>query len=580
MYNRWLINRTNPEFLQYLSKNASVSPLFAQVLVNRGFRTASDISEFLRPSVSSLTDPFDIPGISSAALRIGTAISRGERILVHGDYDADGVSATAILCLALRSIGADCLYFIPDRFAHGYGFQLWGVEKAKAAAASLIITVDCGITSFGAVDAARREGIDVIITDHHEPAREMKLEGESSKSPNSQLSASGALLPDAVAVVNPKVTNAGNAVEHLSGAGVALKLVQALYRERPEDLLPFFDLAAIGTVADVVPMTGENRIIARTGLSLMNNSGRVGVSALLKVSGLEGKDLKAGRLAFSIIPRINAAGRLASSMEVVRLLTTDSRDDAAEIAAALDKLNSERQRIEEEIFQEAVAKLGEDDASPAVVLSGAGWHEGVIGIVASRISDRCSRPAIIFSVKNGIAKGSARSVPAFDICKALSDCREMLISYGGHKQAAGIKLEAAKLGVFTRRMCELAAAATDAGAADGGIVIDADVGLSEMNFGLMKELSMLEPLGLGNPEPLFGARMLKVHSPKVVGNNHLRMKLCERSCRMDAIGFGMGGHIDDFDLYGTIDAAFSPSVNEWNGARYLQLVLKAFRPSA
>jgi single-stranded-DNA-specific exonuclease len=567
MYNRWLINKTNPEFLQYLSKNASVSPLFAQVLVNRGLKTAAAISDFLRPGVSSLTDPFEIPGISAAALRIGEAVSRGERILVHGDYDADGASATAILCLALRSLGADCHYFIPDRFAHGYGFQLSGVEKAKAAAASLIITVDCGITAFDAVDAARREGIDVIVTDHHEPAR-----GENPSAPD-------VLLPDAAAVINPKVTSVGTAVEHLSGAGVALKLVQALYRERPDDVLPFFDLAAIGTIADIVPMTGENRIIVSTGLSLMNKSGRPGLKALLKVSSLEGKDLKAGRLAFSVIPRINAAGRLASSMEVARLLTTDSEDEAAVIAGVLDRLNAERQRIEEEIFREAVAKLGDETFPPAVVLSGAGWHEGVIGIVASRIADRCSRPAIIFSVKDGIAKGSARSVPAFDICKALSDCREMLISYGGHKQAAGIKLEVAKLGIFTRRICELAASAAG-GAADAGIVIDADVGLSEINFGLMKELSMLEPLGFGNPEPLFGARMLKVHSPRVVGNNHLRLKLCERSCRMDAIGFGMGGHIDDFDLYGTIDAAFSPSVNEWNGGRYLQLVLKAFRPSA
>ncbi len=568
MNNRWLISKTNPEFLQYLSKNASVSPLFAQVLVNRGLRTASEISDFLSPGLSSLSDPFGVPGISAAALRVEKAISRRERILVHGDYDADGVSATAILYLALSSLGADCSYFIPDRFVHGYGFQNFGVGKAKDAGASLIITVDCGITSFGAVDAARREGIDVIVTDHHEPAR------------HADLSAAGMRLPDAVAVINPKATSPGTPVENLSGAGVALKLVQALYRERPGDVMPFFELAAIGTVADIVSMTGENRIIVSTGLSMMNESGWPGLRALLKVSGLERTDLKAGKLAFSIIPRINAAGRLASSMEVVRLLTTDSVDEASAIAAVLDRLNAERQRIEEEIFQEAIAKLGEGRAlPPAIVLSGARWHEGVIGIVASRIVDRCSRPAIIFSVKNGVAKGSARSVPAFDICKALSDCREMLISYGGHKQAAGIKLEVANLGEFTRRISEMAAAAAD-GWADEGIVIDADVGLSEINFGLMKELGMLEPLGLGNPEPLFGARMLRVQSPRVVGNNHLRLKLCERSCRMDAIGFGMGGHIDDFDLYGTIDAAFSPSVNEWNGGRYLQLVLKAFRPSA
>jgi single-stranded-DNA-specific exonuclease len=265
MNNRWLINRTNPEFLQYLSKNASVSPLFAQVLVNRGLRTASAVSDFLRPGISLLSDPFEIPGISAATARIGEAVARGERIFIHGDYDADGVSATAILFLALRSLGADCLYFIPDRLSHGYGFQLHGVAKAKAEGASLIITVDCGITSFEAAAAACKEGIDVIITDHHEPVRagdrgsegqaRAKKESGASLSRHGRLSPSGCLLPDAAAVLNPKVTNAGTAVEHLSGAGVALKLVHALYEGRSDELMPLFDLAAIGTVADVVPMT-------------------------------------------------------------------------------------------------------------------------------------------------------------------------------------------------------------------------------------------------------------------------------------------------------------------------------------
>jgi single-stranded-DNA-specific exonuclease len=587
MNNRWLINRTNPEFLQCLSKSASVSPLFAQVLVNRGLRTASAISDFLRPSLSLLSDPFDVPGISAAVARIRKAVAGGERILIHGDYDADGVSAAAILVLALRSLGADCLYFIPDRISHGYGFQPYGVGRAKQAGASLIVTVDCGITWFEAAAAARKEGIDVIVTDHHEPARTQEEEGrrEAAETPGpppprpSAVSMSGVSLPDAAAVVNPKVTNCGTTVEHLSGAGVALKLVQALYRDRPDDLLPFFDLAAIGTVADVVPMTGENRIIVSTGLSSINTDCRPGVRALRKVSGMEGREIKAGRLAFSVIPRINAAGRLASSEDVVRLLTTDSGEDATEIALWLDGLNSERQRIEEEIFREACAKLGDEEKAGAIVLAGAGWHEGVIGIVASRIAERCSRPAIIFSVKNGIAKGSARSVPSFDICRALSDCRDLLISYGGHKQAAGIKLDAAKLGAFGERLSRLAASDSAAGA-DAGITIDADVGLSEINYGLMKELNMLEPLGLGNPQPLFGARMLKAEYPKVVGNNHLRLKLRQRACRLDAIGFDMGDRIDDFDLYGTIDAVFTPTINEWNGGRYLQLVLRAIRPSA
>jgi single-stranded-DNA-specific exonuclease len=301
--------------------------------------------------------------------------------------------------------------------------------------------------------------------------------------------------------------------------------------------------------------------------------------ALMKVAGVEGRELRAGRLAYSVIPRINAAGRLAASGDVVRLLTTESEDEAWEIAVWLDRLNTERQRIEEVIFQEALKKLDAKDTGSAIVLSGQGWHEGVIGIVASRLAEKFSRPAVIFSVEGGIAKGSARSVPSFDICRALSHCSDLLISYGGHKQAAGVKLEASKLVYFERRLRSIFGKAGEI-ESQAEITIDADVNLSEMNFGLIKELNMLEPLGLGNPEPLFGARMLNVLSPKIVGAKHVRMKLCQRSCRVDTIGFDMGGYIDKLDLYETIDAVFTPTVNEWNGGKYLQLVLRAFRPSA
>ncbi|MFI5294199.1 MAG: DHH family phosphoesterase, partial [Thermodesulfovibrionales bacterium] len=278
-------------------------------------------------------------------------------------------------------------------------------------------------------------------------------------------------------------------------------------------------------------------------------------------------------------PRINAAGRLAASGDVVRLLTTESEDEAWEIAVWLDRLNTERQRIEEGIFQEALKKLDIKDTSSAIVLSGQGWHEGVVGIVASRLAEKFSRPAVIFSVKGGIAKGSARSVPSFDICKALSDCSDLLISHGGHKQAAGVKLEASKLAAFEKRLRSIFGEVREIESA-AELTIDADLNLSEMNFGLIKELNMLEPLGLGNPEPLFGARRVNVLSPRIVGTKHVRMKLCQRSCRVDAIGFDMGGFIDKLDLYETIDAVFTPTVNEWNGGKYLQLVLRAFRPSA
>jgi single-stranded-DNA-specific exonuclease len=583
MNRRWLINKTNPEFIQHISKAASVSPVFARILVNRGLKSAAAIADFLAPSVTQLSDPFDINGVDAAVGRIKAAIKASERILVHGDYDADGISATAIVYQTLKAQGADCLYFIPERFGHGYGFHPHGVREAKDAGASLIITVDCGITSFEAVAFANKEGIDVIITDHHEPARKATRESQGKDGEATTLQPAGPstcdfIVPDAFAVINPKISNQGTDIENLSGAGVALKLMHAFCGGILSDMLPIFDLATIGTVADVVPLTGENRVIVRNGLPLINKGNRPGLRALMKVAGVEGRDVRAGRLAYSVIPRINAAGRLAASKDVVKLLTTDSEDEAWEIAVWLDRLNTERQRIEEGIFQEALKKLNGKDASSAIVLSGRGWHEGVIGIVASRIAERFTRPTVIFSVEDGVAKGSARSVPAFDLCGALSDCSDLLISYGGHKQAAGVKLEASKLGDFEKRLSSLCEAGQIRSVAE--ITIDADVNLSEMNFGLIRELNMLEPLGLGNPEPLFGGRMLDVLSPRIVGSKHVRMKLCQRSCCVDTIGFDMGAFIDKFDLYETIDAVFTPTINEWNGGRYLQLVLRAFRPSS
>ncbi len=592
MKSRWLLNKTNPEFINYISKTASISPVFAQVLVNRGLKTASAITDFLSPALTRLSNPLDIEGVPAAVRRIKEALKGNERIFVHGDYDADGVSATAIIYCTLKELGADCIYFIPERFSHGYGFHPHGVKKAKDAGASLIVTVDCGITSFEAVEAANKHGIDVIITDHHEPVRNTGAEaqgaayvaigpdgGDKAPLPAVGRSMEEVQLPDAYAVINPKISGRGTAVENLSGAGVAMKLMQALCEGLSTDLAPLLDLAAIGTVADVVPLTEENRVIVRNGLPLINKGSRPGMRALIKVAGVEGRELKAGRLAYSVIPRINAAGRLAASGDVVRLLTTESEDEAWQIAVWLDKLNTERQRIEEGIFQEALKKLDARDTGSAIVLSGQGWHEGVIGIVASRLAEKFSRPAVIFSVEGGIAKGSARSVPSFDICRALSHCSDLLISYGGHKQAAGVKLEASKLVYFESRLCAIFGESGELKSRTE-ITIDADVNLSEVNFALIKELSMLEPLGLGNPEPLFGARMLNVLSPKIVGSKHVRMKLCQRSCRVDAIGFDMSGSIDNLDLYETIDAVFTPTVNEWNGSKYLQLVLRAFRPSA
>jgi len=596
MHRRWFVNRTNTEYVDYLSRAASISPVMAQILINRGIKTPKSIYDFLNPRISDLSDPFELIGLRSAVERVRTAVKRGETILVHGDYDADGLSATAILVYALKKIGSNVYYFIPNRIDHGYGFNLAGVEKAKELGAKLIITVDCGITSFEAVAISRKAGIDVIITDHHEPLRttEQKraksLECKPAESREqdfynpafSQLSHGSLLLPDAVAIVNPKVSQPHSPISNLSGAGIAFKFSQALdiSSHGSCEMSSFlFDLTAIGTIADVIPITGENRIIVREGLKLIEDGARQGLRALKKISRITGGELKSGLLPFTIIPRINAAGRAADANDVVRLLLTDSEDEAVAISTWLDGLNSERQRIEEEVYQEALRKLEHKDARSAIVLSSEGWHPGIIGIVASRIVETFHRPAFIISVRGDSAIGSARSIPPFDIYEGLAGCGEFLLGFGGHKQAAGFRLKTDNISLFEERINRIAEENLIENDFTPSLEIDADVNLSRVTFNLIKEIKLLEPYGFGNPEPLLGSKSLEVVYPRVVGNNHLKMKLRQRSQFLDAIGFDMGSFFERLEVSTTIDAVFTPVINEWEGGRCLQLNLKAFRPS-
>jgi single-stranded-DNA-specific exonuclease len=579
VHRRWFINRTNPEFLDYLSKSASVSPILAQILINRGIRTAEDASYFLSSGITTLSDPFDLPGITAAVKRVKEALRRNERVLVHGDYDTDGLTATAIMVYTLRKIGIEPQYFIPNRMVDGYGFHPHAVDFAKKIGARLIITVDCGITSFDAVSSAKARGIDVIITDHHEPLVHEERDGSRDQSRDDFV------LPEAIAVVNPKLMTVESKLSALAGAGVAFKFAQALamsgFPNFPPDVFyPLLDLAALGTVADVVPLTGENRIILKEGLRYIRNGDRPGIRALKQVSGLGSKEAKAGSLAFTMVPRINAAGRLADSGDVVRLLLSDSEGEAADLSAWLDGLNSERQRIEEQVYQEAVERLGPSGPDSVIVLAAKGWHQGVLGIVASRMAERYSRPAFILAIEDGVARGSARSIPAFDICRGLTGCRDLLLSFGGHKQAAGLTMETGHIPDFEKVMGAIVKRDVGEDRLVPPLEIDAAVRLADVTHALVRQLDVLEPTGYGNPEPLLGARELSVVNPRVVGSKHLKLTVKKHSHSVDAIGFGMAALYNDLDFPPAIDAVFTPGINEWNGGRYLQLFLKAFRPSA
>jgi single-stranded-DNA-specific exonuclease len=459
----------------------------------------------------------------------------------------------------------------------GYGFNAPAVDAAKRIGARLIITVDCGITSLEAAARAKEEDIDVIITDHHEPLQ------QSETARGGAIEKGEFLLPDALAVINPKLDPARPALHHLSGAGIALKVVQALALNpslpfSEDDATALFDLAALGTLADVVPLIGENRAIVRLGLKSVLNADRPGIRSLLEVSGLTNREIRAGLLSFTLVPRVNAAGRLGDAHEVVTLFLSPSYEETLSIAEKLDRTNTERQRIEEEVYQEARSQVNAKGYDGAIVLCGEGWHPGVIGIVASRIAGEFCRPAFIFSMKEGIAKGSARSIPGFDLHQGLSECRDILLSFGGHKQAAGVKLREEDLHAFEARMNVIAGDFIRKEDFVPTVMIDASLTLSEISTSLVQELALLEPIGCGNPDPLLGAKALEVLSPRIVGNNHVRMKLKQRSSCLDAIGFDMGR---DFERLSAkkIDAVFTPAINRWNGGQYLQMNLKAFRPS-
>jgi single-stranded-DNA-specific exonuclease len=554
----------------------SVSPLLAQVLVNRGIKDADSIKDFLYPSLNNIHDPFLIPDMEKAVDRLRAAIERKDKVLIHGDYDADGLTSTALLVSALNKLGLNVSYHIPNRISEGYGLSSKGIQKAASVGAQLIITADCGISSAAEVAKATLMGMDVIVTDHHEPPEK---------------------LPVAVAVINPHRKDSDYPFKYLAGVGVAFKLIQALIQymghgirggrgmikseiRNPkseiilEDLL---DLVALGTIADSVPLFGENRIFVAYGLKRINDSHcRVGVQAIREAAGVNGSS-RAESLSYSLIPRINAAGRLDDAGQVVELFLTEDEGKAKGIAGLLEEQNRKRRKIESEVLESALDMINPNELESAIILSSPDWHPGVIGIVASRLLDMFYRPVFLFSVKDAVAKGSARGIPQFHLYEAIDTCSEFLLGYGGHRHAAGLKLDFDKLPAFKKRMNQIVDKELGKEDVIPVLEIDAAVKFSDLNFNLIKELTLLEPYGNSNNQPVFGAKDIEIVSHKIVGNNHLKMQLKQEAFSVDTIGFGMGDQLKNIETVSSLDIAFVPSINEWNGTRNLQLNLKAIR---
>ena len=585
---KWVLAECDEKAAAVLTRDAGVHPLIARLLVNRGVVDPAAARSFLNCDLSLLSSPAVFAGMERATARIRKAVEGREQIVVYGDYDVDGVTGSALLYLVLKRLNAGVDGYIPDRMTEGYGLNRGALERLKTSGAGLVITVDCGISAVDEAETARSLGLDLIITDHHEI-------GSSSRSnkENGPNGSNGLILPDALSILHPWLLlpevspEVRDQVSGLTGVGVAFKLAQALLGLDACDagMRPYLDLVTLGTVADVGRIMGENRVLVRHGLELLSRqdgSLRPGIAALKQVTGLNGKKISAGTVGFTLGPRINASGRLERADMAFRLLTTASGDEARELAEALDGVNRERQDVEERIQEEARKLcLKQDPAGTgAFVLASRDWHPGVIGIVASRIVEEFYRPTALICVKDGIGKGSARSIPGFDLYHGLLQCRDLLLGFGGHKYAAGFSLSEDKIVPFRER---LDAIVLETLGKEGFLrtqLVDGAVPLDELTLELLSEIDKLAPFGQGNPEPRLGARGLQVLSSRIVGGNHLKLRLKRESgTSLDAIAFKRG------DLLGRIvrDGArvavvFTPRVNAWNGSMSVELEIKDLKP--
>ena len=564
----WTGGEADPAAAERIRRELALHPAVARLLVRRGLVDPDDARRFLRPSLDELHDPSRLTDLERGAERLAGAVARGERIVVHGDYDVDGVSATVMVRRVLALLGGTVDHYIPERLADGYGLQPRTVERLHADGARVIVSVDCGIRSLEAAARARALGVDLVITDHHEP---------------------GAALPPAFAVINPRRADCSYPDKHLAGAGVAFKLVQALCRRsgRSEWLPAFAKLAAIGTLADAVPLRGENRVIARVGLDgLTAGPNTAGLQALLDASGLAGRRVESEDVAFRVAPRINAAGRMRSADLAARLLLATGRqqaDTARRLAEQLDAENSRRRTEEAAIAAEAERAVAADPRAPdarLLVVWGEGWHRGVIGIVASKLVEAFARPAIVLSVEGDAAHGSGRSVPGFDLLAALEHCAELFTRFGGHRQAAGLELPAERLPELRRRLDAYARARIRPEDLVRKLDIDGTLALPEIGVPLVEGLRALEPFGSGNPRPVFrAARVEVVDGPRTMQERHLRMTVRQGPAKFRAVAWRAAGRAAFFDAHRDgLQLAFSIVENTYQGYTSTELTVADAAP--
>jgi single-stranded-DNA-specific exonuclease len=560
---RWDTLDCNDAAAEALAAALKISPVVAKLLCQRGLSDPELADRFLNPSLDHLHDPMLLKDMDVAVERILRAIAQKEKIAIHGDYDVDGVTSTVILRRALELLGGNVIHFIPERLKDGYGLQPVAIERLHADGVALVISVDCGIRGAEAGRRARELGVDLIITDHHEPDTD---------------------LPPALAVINPKRRDCTYPDKYLAGVGVALKLVQALCRRAGRDkLMPgFIKVAAIGTLADVVPLVGENRVIAKLGLELLTRGPhKVGLRALIDVCGLTGKTIDSYHIGFMLAPRVNAAGRMSTPDIAARLFLADDEalvEEVRQLAVQLDGENVKRQEEEAEILAQAKKVVQTDPevgARSILVVAGHGWHRGVIGIVASKLMDTFHRPAIVLSIEDGVAHGSCRSFSRFDMLGALERCAHLLTRFGGHKQAAGLTLDASRIRELRLAVNEVADETLGPDDLMPRLRIDGGLAFREITGGVAAGIMSLAPFGAGNPRPVFAARGVEIiDGPRKLKERHLKMSLKQEGRIFRAVAWRAAERHEFLTEHkAALDVAFSLEQNHYNGNTYVELTL-------
>ncbi|WP_078413882.1 single-stranded-DNA-specific exonuclease RecJ [Priestia abyssalis] len=554
---RWRIQQTNHELIEQFVTTLEITPLIASLLINRGITTIESAEEFLKIDQEPFHDPFLLDGMDKTVERIKQAIEQNEKIMIYGDYDADGVSSTSVLLSALTLLGAEVDFYIPNRFTEGYGPNEQAFRSISEQGYTLVITVDTGISAVNEASLAKELGFDLIITDHHEP---------------------GPQLPEAYTIIHPKKPGSIYPFKELAGVGVAFKLAHALLGEAPEHLL---ELAVIGTIADLVPLQGENRLIASKGLRYLQRTNRPGLQALLRVCGIKQEEVNEDTIGFAIGPRINAVGRLQSADPAVQLLMTTNETEAKELAEEIDELNKERQQLVNEMTEEAVSiveRLYPPEQNGVLVIAQEGWNAGVVGIVASRLVDRFYRPTIVLSIdqQKGVAKGSARSIEGFDLFANLSTCRDILPHFGGHPMAAGMTLQIKDVDDLRNRLNTLAYEKLTEEDFIPITTVDTVCKVEDITLSAIEQLRQLAPFGMSNSKPKIMVENVNISSIRKIGadQTHLKLTFEDEGMTVDGVGFGLGRLYDEISPISKISLVGELTINEWNNMRKPQLMIE------